>query len=56
MNALKILSGVTAASLIAALTLAALGMITWRLFWIIAILAAFIAYYVIPKLKTQEPS
>ncbi len=54
MNKLQILGGSTAVVLVSALTLAALGVMTWRLFWIIAILAAFIAYYVVPHLKTQE--
>ena len=55
-NAIKMLAIATGIVLVAALTFTALGIITWRLFWVVAIVAAIIAYYVIPKLKKTTES
>lgn len=55
-NAIKMLAVVVIAILVISLTLVALGIITWRLFWVVAIAAAIIAYYVIPKLKKSMES
>lgn len=55
MNAVKLLAIVTGIILVVALTLTALNIITWRLFWMIAIAAAIIAYYVLPHLRKREP-
>ena len=54
MDRVKLLAIVTGVILVAALTLTALNAITWRLFWMIAIAAAIIAYYVLPKMRTPE--
>jgi len=52
----KIMAIITAAVLVLSLTLVALGIMSWRLFWVIALLAAVIAYYVIPaKRKDAQP-
>jgi hypothetical protein len=53
----KLIAIVTAIVLVASLTLVALGIMSWRLFWVVAIVAAIIAYYGIPKLKgaKKEP-
>jgi len=51
---IKVLAAIIAVLLVIALTLTALGVISWRLFWVIAILAAIIAYYVIPKLRGES--
>lgn len=53
LDPLKVFSAIIALLLVLALTLTAFGIISWRLFWVIAILAAFIAYYVIPKLRGE---
>lgn len=50
-NAIKTLAIVVIAILVVSLTLVALGIITWRLFWVVAIVAALIAYYVVPTLR-----
>jgi hypothetical protein len=52
-TAVKMLAFIVAAALVIALTLAAMGRITWRLFWMIAIATAIIAYYVIPALRKK---
>lgn len=54
MNAVKVLAIVTSIILVVALTLTALNVITWRLFWIIALAAAIIAYYVLPALRKKD--
>lgn len=53
----KILAVVTAIILVGSLTLVALGIMSWRFFWVVAIAAAIIAYYGIPKLTgpKKEP-
>jgi hypothetical protein len=53
----KVLAIITAIILVASLTLVALGMMTWRFFWVVAIVAAIIAHYGIPKLRgaKKEP-
>jgi 4-hydroxybenzoate polyprenyltransferase len=51
---IKSLAIITAIVLIASLTLVALGIMSWQFFWVIAIIAAIIAYYVIPKLKHRN--
>ncbi len=53
-KAIKMLSLTTAIVLVGSLTFVALGIISWRLFWVVAILAAIIAYYIIPKLKNNQ--
>jgi hypothetical protein len=55
---IKILAAVVAIVLVVSLTMTALGAMTWRFFWIVAIAAAVMAYYVIPALreKTEGPS
>ena len=53
---IRILAIMTAIVLVLALTLVALGIMTWRLFWVIAIAAAIIAYYVIPAMKKKKTS
>lgn len=52
-NGIKILAAVVAIVLVVSLTMTALGAMTWRLFWIVAIAAAIMAYYVIPALKKK---
>ncbi len=52
-KAIKALAIIVTVVLVLSLTLLALGVITWRLFWVVAILAAIVAYYVIPKLKER---
>lgn len=44
-------AALTAIVLVVALTLAAMGTMSWRLFWFVAILAAVIAYYVLPSMN-----
>jgi hypothetical protein len=51
---IKAFSAIVAVLLVVSLTLTALGVISWRLFWVIAILAAIIAYYAIPKLRGEQ--
>jgi hypothetical protein len=53
----KVLAIITAIILVASLTMVALGMMTWRFFWVVAIVAAIIAHYGIPKLvgPKKEP-
>jgi 4-hydroxybenzoate polyprenyltransferase len=53
-KAVKALAIATALVLVASLTLVALGIMSWRLFWVVAIAAAIMAYYVIPKLKGEK--
>ncbi len=50
----KITAAATALILISSLTLVAIGIMSWRLFWSIAIVSAIIAYYVIPKLRGEK--
>jgi hypothetical protein len=50
----KTLAIVTAVILVGSLTLVALGFMTWKLFWVVAIAAAIIAYYVLPKLRGKK--
>jgi hypothetical protein len=52
-TAAKILAIITALVLVVSLTLVALGMMGWKLFWIVTIAAALIAYYVLPKLRGE---
>lgn len=52
-TAIKIIAAVVAIVLVVSLTMTALGAMTWRLFWIVAIAAAVMAYYVIPALKKK---
>ncbi len=54
MEPIKIFALVVATALLLSLILVAAGVISWRLFWAAAILAAFIAYFVIPKLKSPQ--
>jgi len=54
MEPVKPLAVITGVALIAAITLATLNIITWRLFWMIAIAAALVAYYVIPHLQKRN--
>jgi hypothetical protein len=37
--------------LVTSLAFTALRIITWKLFWVIAIIAAIIAYYLIPAMR-----
>lgn len=53
-RAIKALAIVVAIVLVLSLTLVAFGVMSWRFFWIVAILAAIIAYYAIPALKKQS--
>ncbi len=53
-TAAKIVAIVTALILVASLTLVALGIMSWKLFWIASIAAAIIAYYVLPKLRGEK--
>jgi hypothetical protein len=53
MEPVKPLAILTGVVLIASITLAALGYVTWRLFWMVAIAAALVAYYVIPHLQKR---
>lgn len=39
------------AALVAALALAAAGIISWKLFWLIILVCGSIAYFVIPRLR-----
>ena len=41
----KIIALTTAIVLVVSLTLTVMGIMSWRLFWIIAIIAAIISYY-----------
>ena len=52
-TAIKIIAAVVAIVLVVSLTMTALGAMTWRLFWIVAIAAAVMAYYVIPALRKK---
>lgn len=52
--ATKIIAIITAVVLVVSLTLVALGVLSWRLFWIIAITAAIIAYYGIPAMRKNS--
>lgn len=52
-TAIKIIAAVVAIVLVVSLTMTALGAMTWRFFWIVAIAAAVMAYYVIPALKKK---
>ena len=54
MDALKLFSLIVAVILVVSLTLTAAGIMTWRLFWVIVILAAIIAYYLIPKMRSGD--
>ena len=54
MKLVKPLAILTGVVLVGAITLAALGTITWRLFWMVAIAAAIVAYYVLPKMREAE--
>lgn len=53
-KAAKITAIITAIILVASLTLVALSVMSWPLFWIVAIAAAIITYYVLPKLKGEK--
>ena len=48
---LMVMSGAVAVILIANIILAALGRISIRLFWVIIIIGAILAYYAVPYLK-----
>ncbi len=50
----KIVAIVTSIILVASMTLVALGLMTWKLFWVVAIAAAIIAYYGLPKLRGKK--
>lgn len=50
-TAIKIAGGACAAIMISAFILVLVHAITWKLFWIIAIILAIIAYWVIPWMK-----
>jgi hypothetical protein len=50
-TAVRPVAAITALVLVVALTLAAMGTLSWRLFWFVAILAAIIAYYVVPSMQ-----
>ena len=54
-NGVRMLALATAIVLVGSLTLTAFGLMTWRLFWVIALLAAGIAYYVIPSMNPAKP-
>ena len=49
----KIVSVALIAILIANILLLALGVISWRLFWVVIIVVAILAYYGIPRLKKR---
>lgn len=53
-KAAKIIAIITALALVVSLTLVALGIMGWKLFWIVAIAAAIIAYYVLPGLMKEK--
>ncbi|MEM4247428.1 MAG: hypothetical protein QXR48_03260 [Candidatus Woesearchaeota archaeon] len=53
-KAIKTLAILVIAVLVASLTLVALGIMSWRLFWVVAIASAIIAYYVLPKLRGEK--
>lgn len=48
---IKAIAILVIAVLVASLTLVALGIMSWRLFWIVAIASAIIAYYGIPAMR-----
>lgn len=56
MNKIKTLAIITIIILVGSLTTVALGLMTWRFFWVIAIIAAAIAYFVIPSMKKKTDS
>ena len=47
-------AAITALVLVVSLTLAALGTLSWRMFWFVAMLAAVVAYYVVPSMNKGE--
>jgi hypothetical protein len=53
MDAVKLFALAVIVILVASLTLTVLGLMTWRLFWMIAIAAAIIAYYALPKMRPR---
>jgi len=50
----KILSWILIVFLVAGLTMAAARVITWKLFWVIVVIIAITAYFIVPKLKAKE--
>jgi len=53
-TSIKVLAIICAVILILALILVAAGFITWKLFWIIVIITAVMAYVVIPWLRKKS--
>ncbi len=53
-TAVKAIAIIVGVILIMSLTLVAFRMITWQFFWLIAILAAIIAYYAIPSMQKSS--
>jgi len=51
---IKILAMTTGIVLVLSLTLVMLGIMSWQLFWVVAIIAAIIAYQVIPRLQKPK--
>ena len=51
---IKILAITTGTVLVLSLTLVMLGIMSWQLFWVVAIIAAIIAYQVIPRLQKPK--
>jgi hypothetical protein len=56
MEKIKMFALIVAIALVLSLTLTVLGIMSWRFFWVLAILAAFIAYYVIPWMRKKAES
>ena len=50
----KILGGIGAAAAFIILTLAAAGVITWRLFWMAIIVLGALAYLVMPYIGSEK--
>jgi hypothetical protein len=50
---LKALSLLVIVVLVGSLVLSAMGRIPWSWFWIVAVVAAFVAYVLMPRLKRR---
>ncbi|MBW2986066.1 hypothetical protein KY333_01720 [Candidatus Woesearchaeota archaeon] len=53
-TSIKILGGTCAVIVLLGMILAAAGVITWNLFWVIIIFGAVMAYFVIPWIKKKS--
>lgn len=53
-KAAKTLAIATGVILVLSLTLVMMGIMSWRLFWVVVIIAAIIAYQVIPKMQKPK--